>query len=96
MRVLTEFTWGSTTYPFPITNILDDIATSPHQCLSIEGKLHMSELLDFPTCYVCRSVELEIVINDDFGPMTTCGECGYSWISKYEELETPLLINKAS
>jgi len=56
----------------------------------------MSELLDFPTCYVCRSVELEIVINEDFGPMTTCGECGYSWISKYEELETPLLITKAS
>jgi hypothetical protein len=56
----------------------------------------MSEFLDFPTCYVCRSVELEIVINDDFGPMTTCGECGYSWISKYEELETPLLITKAS
>jgi hypothetical protein len=56
----------------------------------------MSELLDFPTCYVCRSIELEIVINEDFGPMTTCSECGYSWISKYEELETPLLINKAS
>jgi hypothetical protein len=36
----------------------------------------MSELLDFPTCYVCRSIELEIVINEDFGPMTTCTECG--------------------
>ncbi len=56
----------------------------------------MSELLDFPTCYVCRSVELEIVINEDFGPMTTCSECGYSWIATYEELEIPLLITKAS
>jgi hypothetical protein len=28
--------------------------------------------------------------------MTTCTECGYSWIAKYEELDAPLLITKAS
>ena len=56
----------------------------------------MSELLDFPTCYVCRSIELEIIMNEDFGPMTACTECGYSWIAKYEELEAPLLVTKAS
>jgi uncharacterized Zn finger protein len=56
----------------------------------------MSAQQDFPTCYVCRSIDLEIVINEDFGPMTTCTECGYSWISTYEELEVPLLITKAS
>ena len=56
----------------------------------------MSALHDFPTCYVCRSIDLEIIINEDFGPMTTCTECGYSWIATYEELEAPLLITKAS
>jgi hypothetical protein len=56
----------------------------------------MSNLIDFPTCYVCRSIELEIVTNDEFGPMTLCGECGYSWISKFEDFEAPILRNVAS
>ena len=56
----------------------------------------MSVLQDFPTCYVCRSIELEILNNEDFGPMTLCNECGYSWIATFEELATPLLITKAS
>jgi len=54
----------------------------------------MSELLDFPTCYVCRSIELEIVINEDFGPMTTCSECGYSWIAKYEDSKRHYLLQR--
>ena len=46
----------------------------------------MSHPLDFPTCYVCRSVELELIRNEEFGPMTLCAECGYSWIATYEDL----------
>jgi hypothetical protein len=53
-------------------------------------------LIDFPTCYVCRSVDLEIIINDDFGPMTLCSACGFSWISKFEDFEYPILRNVAS
>jgi uncharacterized Zn finger protein len=51
---------------------------------------------DFPTCYVCRSVDLEIINNDDFGPMTSCTECGYSWIAKFEDLKAPFTITIAS
>jgi hypothetical protein len=51
---------------------------------------------DFPTCFVCRSVDLEIINNEDFGPMTSCAECGYSWIAKFEDLAAPLRITKAS
>ena len=72
------------------------MTTSPQLCPFIEGKLTVSTLLEFPTCYVCRSIDLEIIVNEDFGPMTTCGECGYSWIAKFEELDTPLLVTKAS
>lgn len=50
----------------------------------------MVNLLDFPTCYVCRSIELEIITNEEFGPMTLCGECGYSWIATFEDFEAPL------
>ena len=56
----------------------------------------MSSLIDFPTCYVCRSIELEIVTNDEFGPMTLCGECGYSWIAKFKDFEQPILRSVAS
>jgi hypothetical protein len=51
----------------------------------------MPTYFDFPTCFVCRSIELEIVNNDDFGPMTLCGECGYSWIAKYEDI-SPIIV----
>ena len=52
----------------------------------------MSQFIDFPTCYVCRSIELEIVTNDEFGPVTLCGECGYSWIAKFEDFENKNLL----
>lgn len=45
----------------------------------------MPKFIDFPNCYVCRSIELEIIENEEFGPMTLCGECGFSWISTFED-----------
>jgi len=56
----------------------------------------MPQMLDFPTCYVCRSVDLEIISNEEFGPMTMCCECGYSWIASYEELSSDIRVNIAS
>jgi hypothetical protein len=56
----------------------------------------MPAYFDFPTCFVCRSIELEIVSNDDFGPMTLCGECGYSWIATFEDLSPNIVKNIAS
>ena len=50
----------------------------------------MSFLIDFPSCYVCRSIELEIILNDEFGPMTMCGECGYSWIATFADVSTDI------
>jgi uncharacterized Zn finger protein len=51
---------------------------------------------DFPTCDLCRSIDLEIVHNDDFGPMTACSECGYMWVAKYDELTPDVTITQAS
>lgn len=56
----------------------------------------MSQPLDFPTCYVCRSIELELVRNEEFGPMTLCAECGYSWIATYEDISSSAIETKAS
>jgi uncharacterized Zn finger protein len=56
----------------------------------------MSEILIPPTCYVCRSEELEIVTNDEFGPLTMCTTCGYAWLATYEDFESPLLLSIAS
>jgi uncharacterized Zn finger protein len=56
----------------------------------------MSHPLDFPTCYVCRSVELELIRNEEFGPMTLCAECGYSWIATYEDISASAIETKAS
>jgi hypothetical protein len=56
----------------------------------------MSTFFDFPTCFVCRSIELEIVSNDDYGPMTLCGECGYSWIATFEDISPNIIKNIAS
>jgi hypothetical protein len=56
----------------------------------------MPTYFDFPTCFVCRSIELEIVSNDDFGPMTLCGECGYSWIATFEDISPTIVKNIAS
>ena len=51
---------------------------------------------EFPTCDLCRSIDLEIVHNDDFGPMTACSECGYTWVATYDELTPEINITKAS
>jgi hypothetical protein len=51
----------------------------------------MSTFLKNPICSVCQSQELEIVSNVDFGPMTLCGECGYSRISTFEDI-SPVII----
>jgi hypothetical protein len=51
---------------------------------------------DFPTCYACRSIDLEIVHNDDFGPMTACTQCGYSWIATFKDITPDITITKAS
>ena len=56
----------------------------------------MSTYFDFPTCFVCRSIELEIVSNDDFGPMTLCGECGYSWVATFKDISPNIIKNIAS
>ncbi|MEI8067148.1 MAG: hypothetical protein WCH42_07460 [Actinomycetes bacterium] len=50
----------------------------------------MSKFIDYPTCFACRSIELEIVSNDEFGPMTMCGECGHSWISSFDEINSTI------
>ena len=50
----------------------------------------MSNFIDFPTGFVCRSVELEIVTNEEYGPMTMCGECGYSWLSSFDEINSAI------
>jgi len=39
----------------------------------------MSNYLDAPTCFACRSIDLEIITHEAFGPMFMCDECGYSW-----------------
>ena len=51
---------------------------------------------EFPTCDLCRSIELEIVHNDDFGALAACSECGYTWIAKYDELTSEVNIPQAS
>lgn len=56
----------------------------------------MSKYLKFPTCFFCRSIELEIVSNDDLGPMTLCGECGYSWIATFEDISPNIIKTIAS
>ena len=56
----------------------------------------MSKYLEFPNCFVCRSIELEIVSNDDFGPMTLCGECGYSWVATFEDITNTIFKTIAS
>jgi uncharacterized Zn finger protein len=56
----------------------------------------MSSILDFPNCFVCRSIELEIVRNEDFGPMVMCSECGYSWIATYADIAQPVFNTIAS
>jgi uncharacterized Zn finger protein len=56
----------------------------------------MSALHEFPTCHVCRSVNLEIVSNDEYGPITQCGECGYSWITKFEDITSTIIITISS
>lgn len=56
----------------------------------------MSKYEFFPTCYACRSIDLEIVHNDDFGPMTACTQCGYSWVSTFEDFTADITITKAS
>lgn len=56
----------------------------------------MSTFSEFPTCFVCRSIELEIVSNDDFGPMTLCGECGYSWLATFKDISPTITETIAS
>ena len=56
----------------------------------------MPKYQEFPTCDFCRSIDLEIVHNDDYGPITACAECGYTWIAKYDELKSEVTITKAS
>jgi hypothetical protein len=51
---------------------------------------------DFPTCFACRSIDLEIVHNDDFGPMTACTQCGYSWVATFKDFTPEITITKAS
>jgi hypothetical protein len=56
----------------------------------------MPRYQEFPTCDFCRSIELEVIHNDDFGPMTACSECGFTWMAKYEELNSEVTITRAS
>lgn len=56
----------------------------------------MSLLLDFPTCYVCRSVELEIVSTENLGLMSLCQECGYSWIATVDDIAPTIIKTIAS
>ena len=58
----------------------------------------MPKQIDIPTCFVCRSSELEIVLNKELGPMTHCGECGFAWLSPLadEEIESTYIQTIAS
>ncbi len=47
----------------------------------------MSTHLDAPTCFACRSSDLEIITHEDFGPMFMCDECGYSWAASDEAID---------
>jgi len=47
----------------------------------------MSNYLEYPTCFACRSIDLEIVTHADFGPMFMCDECGYSWVASFESID---------
>ncbi len=68
----------------------------PRTCNYSQKGSVMPTYQDFPTCVLCRSIDLEIVHNDDFGPMTACSECGYTWVAKYDELTPEVTITKAS
>ncbi len=67
----------------------------PTQAQTKKGSV-MSKYEFFSTCYACRSIDLEIVHNDDFGPMTACTQCGYSWVSTFEDFTADITITKAS
>jgi hypothetical protein len=56
----------------------------------------MSKLITLPTCFVCRSEELEIVTNEEFGPITMCNTCGNAWLATYEDFDSSLLLSIAS
>ena len=43
------------------------------------GEVVMSHYLEYPTCFACRSIDLEMIDHESFGPMLMCDECGYSW-----------------
>ena len=75
---------------------VETITASPFEFQIKRREVLMPQMLDFPTCYVCRSVDLEIISNEEFGPMTMCCECGYSWIATYEDLSSDIRINVAS
>jgi len=68
----------------------------PRSCNYEQKGSVMPTYQDFPTCDLCRSIDLEIVHNDDFGPMTACSECGYTWVAKYAELTPEITITQAS
>ncbi len=56
----------------------------------------MSQLIALPTCSVCRSEELEIATNEEFGPITMCNACGNAWLATYEDFDSSLLLSIAS
>jgi len=50
----------------------------------------MSNYLDAPTCFACRSIDLEIITHEAFGPMFMCDECGYSWVASFESIDSEI------
>ncbi|WP_190277052.1 hypothetical protein [Candidatus Planktophila versatilis] len=56
----------------------------------------MSQINDLPECFLCRSQDLELVMNAEKGPMVLCDECGYSSLMSNKHLTLPTVFTIAS
>jgi len=56
----------------------------------------MSLINDLPECFLCRSQDLELVMNAENGPIVLCDECGYASLMSSKHLSLPTITNIAS
>jgi len=56
----------------------------------------MSQINELPECFLCRSQDLELVMNAENGPMVLCEECGYSSLMSNKHLTLPTVTTIAS
>jgi hypothetical protein len=67
----------------------------PSRLLAKEG-VAVSQINDLPECFLCRSQDLELVMNAEKGPMVLCDECGYSSLMSNKHLTLPTVFTIAS